>query len=197
MRKLIIFNFLILISCNMKDPISIKEVVSDEIVTIRPDYQTPVTKDSVPITIPVEFEIAINSQDLRNLNLYFVLINNKRLLDDITDYQIYYKENKTKRIFFSLNTDELTAQKKIHIIVKLRTQMISKNDAQTLLKKYKINKSIVNLNFRDTIKLIGYNQFRKENPRIIQGFQKVNDSVVFSMSLKRGERVHIGQKINW
>lgn len=197
MKKLIIIIILALISCNAKEPISVKEIISDERVTIRPDYQRPVTNDSVPITIPVEFEITTNTKNIRNLDLYFILINNKRLLDEITDYQIYFKENKTKRVFFSLNKYELNSQKKFHIIIKLRTQMISKKDAETLLKKYRVNQSFENLKFRDTIKLVAYNKFRKENPEIIKGFQKVRDSLVFSVSLKEGKRVHIRQKINW
>lgn len=197
MKKLVIFIYLTLISCNVKEPISIKQVTSDEIVTIRPDYPKTVTRDSVPITIPLEFEITINTKDFRNLNLYFISINNQRLLDDISDYQTYYKENKMERIFFSLNKDDEGVQEKKHIIIKLRTQMISRKVAQTILKKYNINQSFDNLKFKDTIKLIEYNQFRKDNPQIIKGFQKVNDSIVFSMLLKGGKRIHISQKINW
>ncbi|WP_428229312.1 hypothetical protein [Flavobacterium sp.] len=198
MKKLMIFIFLTLISCNVKEPISIKELISDEIVTIRPDYQkSEIKKDSVPITIPIEFEITANTENLRNLGLYFISINNQRLLDDINDYQTYYKDNKTERIFFALNKDDLVTQKKFHIIIKIRTQMISREVAETILKKYNINKSFENLKFRDTIKLIGYNQFRKDNPDIVEDFRRVSDSIVFSMSLKGGERVHISKKINW
>nr|WP_294932614.1 hypothetical protein [uncultured Flavobacterium sp.] len=75
--------------------------------------------------------------------------------------------------------------------------MISREVAETILKKYNINKSFENLKFRDTIKLTGYNQFRKDNPDIVEDFRRVSDSIVFSMSLKGGERVHISKKINW
>ncbi|SHF95062.1 hypothetical protein [Flavobacterium johnsoniae] len=197
MKKLVTLIFLTFISCNVKEPISVKEIISDEIVTIRPDYPKTVTKDSVPITIPLEFEITSNTKDLRNLKLYFISINNERLLDDISDYQTYYKENKTERIFFSLNKDDLEVNQKNHIIIKLRTQMISRKDAEIILKKYNIKRSFENLKFRDTIKLTGYNQFRKDNPTLIEGFRKVNDSIVFSILLKGGERIHVSQKISW
>lgn len=63
---------LLILSCNTKEPISIKENVSDEMVLIEPGIKNHITNDSVPITIPVEFKITQNISNLQNLNLYFV-----------------------------------------------------------------------------------------------------------------------------
>ncbi|MCV9932751.1 hypothetical protein OIU80_10695 [Flavobacterium sp. LS1R47] len=199
MKKILIYfvTNLLLISCQSKDPILVKQIISNEMVTIKPDYQNLLTKDSVPITIPIEFEITQNSSNLKSFDLYFILINNKRLLDDISDYQVYGIQNKTKSIYFSVDSEQLSSQKTFKIIVKIRRQMISRKDAEELLKKYNINQSLDYLKPKDTIKLTTSNRFRKENSSIINNLNKINDSIVFSVLLEGGKKKAIKEKINW
>lgn len=188
---------LVMFSCNIEEPISVKENVSNQMVLIEPGIKNHITKDSIPITIPIEFKIQQNTPNIIHLDLYFVSINGKRLLKYGIDYETYDKQNPTKPHYFSLDKEELASQRNNNIIVAIKTQMISIKDAELILKKYNINTKIRNLKLKDVIKLVGYDRFRKENPQIIKGFQKVNDSIVFSISLKEGKRVHISQKINW
>lgn len=199
MKKILIYFVinLLLISCQSKDPILVKQIISNEMVTIKPDYQNPLTKDSVPITIPIEFEITQNLSNLKSFDLYFILINNKRLLDDISDYQVYDKQNKTKPIYFSVDSEQLSSQKTFKIIVKIRRQMISRKEAEELLRKYNINQSLDYLKLKDTIKLTTSNRFRKENSSIINNLNKINDSIVFSALLEGGKKKAIKEKINW
>lgn len=95
----------------------------------------------------------------------------------------------------SLDEEELTSQKNNIIIVTVKTQMISREKAVELIKKYNTNKLIENLKINDNIHLIPYNQFRKDNPDIIEDFRRVSDSIVFSISLKGGKRMHVSKKI--
>ncbi|MGN4146244.1 hypothetical protein [Flavobacterium johnsoniae] len=188
---------LTMFSCNIHEPISVKENVSNQIVLIEPGIKNHITKDSIPITIPVEFNIQQNTSNIIHLDLYFVSINGKRLLKYGIDYETYDKQNPTKPHYFSLDKEELESQRNNSIIVAIKTQMISIKDADLILKKYNIDAKIGNLELGDFIKLVGYDRFRKDNPDLIEDFRKVNDSVVFSVSLKGGERAHISQKINW
>ncbi|KAF2079025.1 hypothetical protein DMA14_21300 [Flavobacterium sharifuzzamanii] len=185
------------LSCNIKEPIAIKENISDQMVLIDPGIKNHITKDSVPITIPVEFEIKQTTSNLRQLDLYFVSINGKRLLDYGVDFQTYDKENPTKFSYFSLKENDLGFQKKNNIIVRISTQMVSRAKAVEFIQKYNPNRLLEDINKKGNIQLTTYKQFRKDNPDLIEGFRKVNGSVVFSVSLKGGERAHISQKINW
>jgi hypothetical protein len=51
-------------SCNIEEPISVKENVSNQIVLIEPGIKNHITKDSIPITIPVEFNIQQNTSNI-------------------------------------------------------------------------------------------------------------------------------------
>jgi hypothetical protein len=190
---------IMIISCKTKEPFIVKEIISDEMVTIEPDYQNPITKDSIPITIPVELEIVQNISNLRYLKLFFISINNKRLLDAISDHQIYDKQNNKKRIFFMCDSDELAAQKSFNIIIKIRTQMISKKDVSELLKKYNINQSVEDIKIGSKINLVPYTQFRKENPEIVKELKRTKDILHFSYGIKGVKSPNEGKKvkINW
>ncbi len=75
--------------------------------------------------------------------------------------------------------------------------MISRKDALKLLQKYNINKSVDNLKNNDTIKLIRYDEFRKNNIEIINDFKKINDSIKFKIMRKDGKFFYVNKKINW
>ncbi|WP_121361432.1 hypothetical protein [Flavobacterium johnsoniae] len=191
MKYINILLIFFLASCEPKEPVSVKEIISNEVVTILPNVKNPSIRDSIPLSVPIEFEITINSSNLKTLDL-FCLIDGKRLLDDFLDYQVYDKQNKSKPI----HTLDLSS-KKITIIIKERNHLISKKDALKLLKKYKINQSLDNLKFGDTLKLISSNKFRKENEAMINEFNKVNDSLVFRAILNGGKMILVKKKINW
>lgn len=196
-KKLIcLLIILLLISCKKEESILIKQISTNEMATINLDYQYAETKDSICLTIPIEFEIIQKKSDLKSIHLYYIKINNRRLLDDISDYQVYDKQNKTTPIYFSLNKNQLSSQQIFKIIVKIRTQMISKKDAQEILKKYSINQSIETLKLNDIIKLKSVSEFKKRNKNIIDSFRKINDSIVFVYS-NGEENQSIKKKINW
>ena len=196
--KQLIFTLLIIIlfSCNSRTPIDVKQIDSQETVTILPSLKNPLIKDSLSLSIPIELEIHINSSKVSYITWNYI-VNGKSLYDDTFDYQVYNKQNKTHPIS-NLNANDLSHSGKIiNIILKERNHLISKKDASELLKKYHINKSLDNLKFGDTIKLTTYDKFKKENKEIIKNIAKINDSISFKVT--RGEKYFffLDKKINW
>lgn len=186
----------LLISCQTKEPIEVKQIDSKEMVTILPSLKNPLIKDSLSLSIPIELEIHINSSKVSYITWNYI-VNGKSLYDDTFDYQVYNKQNKTHPIS-NLNANDLSHSGKIiNIILKERNHLISKKDASELLKKYHINKSLDNLKFGDTIKLTTYDKFKKENKEIIKNIAKINDSISFKVT--RGEKYFffLEKKINW
>ncbi|MDR7371008.1 hypothetical protein [Flavobacterium aquidurense] len=184
---------LALVSCKHKEPIAVQQIASNEMVTILPNLKNPQIKDSIPISIPTEFKIMVNSSNLIDLDVFY-LLDGKRLLDDFIDYQVYNKKNKRKPIHTL--KPYLSSDKPINIIIKERNHLISKKDANELLKKYDINLSLNNLKFGDTIKLTTYNKFRIDNKQLINGFNKISDSIIFVVWSKGGKTIY-KKKINW
>jgi len=194
MKKIMFLGALLCLtnSCKKKEPISIEEINSDEIVTITHNEKKIQTGDSVDIHFPKEFKIVMNSDNIIDLSIYYFI--NKRTLMNITDYEISEKINKKPILSFK---SYLSSKKPIDIIIKERNHLISKNEAKELLKKYNINQSLDNLKFGDTIKLIPYNQFRKENNSTINDLKKINDSIFFRVTSNEGKVFTKGEKINW
>jgi len=81
----------ILISCELKDPIEVKQINSKEIVTLLPNKKG----DSIPICLPIEFELTINSSKVRYITWNYFLNNKKPSLNDFFDYHLYDRQNKT------------------------------------------------------------------------------------------------------
>jgi hypothetical protein len=191
---ILIIIFALLISCESKYPIEIKQITSMEFVTIEDNYMDRNTKkDSIRMSIPIEFEIKIKSS-IKYITWIYI-VNNKILDKDYFDYEVYNKESKTKPIrqldFNELSDDSIT------IVLKERNHLISRKDALKLLQKYNINKSVDNLKNNDTIKLIRYDEFRKNNIEIINDFKKNNDSIKFKIMRKDGKFFYVNKKINW
>ncbi|PAM91777.1 hypothetical protein B4N84_23395 [Flavobacterium sp. IR1] len=184
-----------LISCESKAPIEVKQITSKETVVILPNLKNPLVKDSVSISVPIEFEILLNSSKVRYITWNYI-VDGKSLYDDVFDYQVYNKQNKNKFIH-QLNFDLLPKTNKINIILKEKNHLISKNKASELMRKYNINSSLDNLKFGDTIKLATYDKFRQENKNLIDDFNKINDSISFKVT--RGEKyfLFVDKKINW
>ncbi|MBF7091736.1 hypothetical protein IUY40_09295 [Flavobacterium sp. ALJ2] len=186
--------FLFLISCESKEPIEVKQIESKEMVTILPSLKNPSTKDSVVISVPIEFKVTMNSSVDYVVWLYRV--DNKTLWDEVVDFQVYKKQNKTDPIY-QLDFDESSTNKPISIILKERNHLISKKDAQELLKKNNITRSLENLKFGDTIKLTTYDKFRNENKALIYDFEKIKDSIHFKAIRGKKESFYVVKKINW
>jgi len=194
MKKIIVVLYLLYLtaSCSQKEAICVKEIESNEIVTITCNEKRTNSKDSLNIHLPTEFNVKINSKDVIDLNIYFVI--DKRSLMEVLDYEIIDKKNKKSILSFK---HHLLSGKPISIIINERNHLISKNVADLLLKKYNINKSLNNLKFGDTIKLVPYNKFRKENKSMINDLRKIEDSIFFRFTSNKGEVFIKEKKINW
>jgi hypothetical protein len=165
-----------------------------EFVTIEDNYMNRnVIKDSFRITIPTEYEIKINSK-IHDITWYYS-VDHKTLNPNHIDYQVYDKRN-LKREILELNFEK-SFKEKVTIIIKERNHLISKKDAQQLLKKYNIHKSLDSLKSNDTIKLVSYDKFRKENKMFIQELNKISDSIHFTTMKKDGSFFYVNKKINW
>lgn len=183
-----------LVSCKYNEPVIVKQIGSKEIVTIFVNVKNgPDKNDSISITIPSEFEITLDSSKVRSLDLYY-FVNKKLLTDDFLDYQVYNKKNKRKPIY---SIEPYLADNPLNIIIKERNHLISKDDANALLKKYDIKQSVNNLKFGDTIKLIAFNKLLKENKKVLNELNKVNDSIFFRLTTDKGEVLILKRKIQW
>lgn len=187
------FTFLI-ISCREKEPVTIKEIVSNEVVAITFNAKKTFAKDSVSIIIPIELEINLHENSLIFFDIDFFM--NKKYMMIVDDYEIYDTQNKTKSL--SSFKPYLSIKKPFKIIIKERSHLISLFDAKKIQKKYNINQSIDNLKFGDTIQLVPYSQFRKDNPEILNELRRIEDKIRITTSGK-GEDFFYSQdfKINW
>nr|WP_294932612.1 hypothetical protein [uncultured Flavobacterium sp.] len=195
--KILLFFIVLLLSasCEFRDPIIVTQNNSNEMITFEDNYMDrSLIKDSIRMSIPLEFEIKINSSIEYIAWVYRV--NNKTLDKDYFDYEVYNKKNKTKQIR-QLNFDESFNDNVVNVIVKERNHLIAKKDAKKLLKKYNIHKSLDGLKSGDTIKLTTYNKFREENKAIINDFAKINDSINFRVMKNDGNFFYVSKKINW
>lgn len=196
MKQLLCFMlFTVLFSCNSSTPIDVTQIDTHEMVTILPNLKNPLIKDSIVLSTPIEFKIDIKSSKVSYITWNYI-VNGKSLYDDTFDYQVYNKQNKMQPIS-RLDNSDLKNTKTINIILKERNHLVSKKDAEQLLKKYLITKSLDSLKFGDTIKLTTYNKFKKENSKMIMDLRKVNDSIIFKVT--RGEKYffYLDKKINW
>lgn len=196
MKKIILLAFTVcaIYSCRKKESITIKQIISDQIVTITPNLKKIDAKDSVSISIPIELEIKTYDSSLESIDLYYV-INQKNLMQ-ISEFEMFIhndKNNPTNNL-----KSYLSVEKPLRIILREKNHLISKNYARELLKKYNINQSLEDFKLSDTIKLTSYNQFRKENSFILKDLRKVSDTIIIT-TRKKGEEIYKPTKIkiNW
>jgi hypothetical protein len=195
MKYLNLFLLFILFSCK-SDHISVKQISSKEIVTLEDNYRDrKIVKDSFRISIPIEFEILINSSKVKYIT-WNVSIDNKILDKDFYDYDFYINENKLKRIY-QLESNSLSNNKKIMALVKINNYLVSRLEASKLITKYTNNKSLDDLKSNSVIELTTYDKFRIENKSIINQFNKTADSISFKVT--RGEKYFffLDKKIYW
>lgn len=181
----------LLISCESRKTIEVNQIKSKEMVTILPNLKK--IKDSVPICVPLEFEIKINSP-VYYINWFYS--ENNKLLENSFDYLVYNRQNRIKPLS-QLDFDESFSERSTIIILKKRNYLISKKKMWELLKKYNIDKSLDGLKFGDTIKITTYDKFRSQNKYFINDLNKTNDSVKFRGMKKDGKFFYLSKKIIW
>jgi hypothetical protein len=183
----LIFTF----SCNREKKIIIKQNESNEYISIYNNSKS-IEMDSISLDIPIEFTLNINKlSNLKSVIVHY-FFDNKHLYQ-IDDYKIYDK--KSKKIIYAI--EELKKEDfPNQILIRNSNYLVSKKEAENLLRKYKIKKSINDLKLGDTIKLVPYSQFKKENRNIISDLKKIDDSIVFRINAGK-KPVIVKQKINW
>nr|WP_294932607.1 hypothetical protein [uncultured Flavobacterium sp.] len=180
-------------SCNTNEPYSIKEVASEQIVLLSLNHRKSPSKDSLSISIPNEYEITINELSINSFGIDY-LIDNKYLKEG-SEYVIYDKSN--NKSIFSFKP-YLASKKTFAIIIRENNHLISRNDAEELMNKYKIRYSVNDLKFEDTIKLVSYNHFREQNPNFLKKTRKVEDKIRIITSIKGEKKFNSRDyKINW
>lgn len=195
MKYLYLLVYLMLFSCK-SDPINLKQIPSKGMVTLQDNYRDRKSvKDSFRISIPIEFEILINSSKVKYIT-WNINVDNKILDKDIYDYDFYVNENRLKKIY-QLESEFLSNNRKITTLVRINNYLISRFEASKLIKKYSKNKSLDDLKSSSVIELTTYDKFRMENKSIIDEFNKTADSVSFKVT--RGEKYffYLDRKIDW
>lgn len=189
---ILIISVFCIISCAFDKQISIKQNPSDEIVFIYKSFKNS-KSDSINLDFPVEFVLNINElSNFKSFNIHYYSDN--KYLQEIIEYRMYDKESK-KEIYAieELKKENFPNQ----ILIRGGNHLISKKETENLFKKYKIKKSIKDLRFGDTIRLIPYSQFKKDNSNIINDLKKIDDSIVFRINIGKDNPILIKQKINW
>ncbi len=191
-KNIFLFCLIFILSCNERKDIAIKQKESNEVVLMYVKLRNN-KKDSISLDLPIEFSLNINKlSNLRSVMIHYFL--NSRHLYQLDDYNIYDK--KSKKIIYAIQ--ELRKENfPDQILIRGGNNLISKKEAESLFKKYKINKSINNLKFGDTIKLVPYNQFKKENNNIINELKKIDDSIFFRINVGKENPILVKHKINW
>lgn len=183
----LIFTF----SCNREKKIIIKQNESSEYISIYNNSKS-IEKDSISLDVPIEFTLNINKlSNLKSVIIHY-FFDNKHLYQ-IDDYKIYDK--KSKKIIYAI--EELKKEDfPNQILIRNSNYLVSKKEAENLLRKYKIKKSINDLKLGDTLKLVPYSQFKKENRNIINDLKKIDDSIIFRINAGKKPFI-VKQKIDW
>lgn len=181
-----------LLSCESKEIMTIDQVSSDEKVRLYRDVRD-LNNDSINISIPLEYKLTKGQKEIYSFGVIFV--SNKKDLEELKDFRIFNKSN--KKLLYStveLSSDEIPN----HLLITENDIRISKEKAEELLIKYKIHENISKIKELDTINLISYNEFKKDNPSIIKELNKINDSIVFRLRDGKTRKASlVVKKINW
>ncbi|WP_286967705.1 hypothetical protein [Flavobacterium sp. UBA4854] len=184
---------LLITSCKKKESYFLKEVVSNEQVLLILDSKRSQLKDSLLISLPNEYQITINDLNLKYLDIdYFI---NKKYLSMVSEYVVYDKASNKPIFDFK---PYLMSKNTFSIVIRERNHLIAKKDAQELLTKYNKRKFLNNLKNRDTINLISYDKFRKDNIKILKELRRIDDKIRITTSCKGEEFFNSHDfKIRW
>lgn len=185
---------IVILSCiysckNQESSLLFNQGTSSEFVYITPDYYLA-NRDSLKIDIPLEFHIKNNSD--KN----FDYVETKFFLDrkyvSIGDYNNIVKNTGIEQ---DVNW-KLPEGDNIDFISRIKKIYINEEDVKKIFKKYRINKDPEK--FRDSAKLVSYNQFRKDFPNVIKELERVPDFVEI-ITRNREEKMYKSKmyKIKW
>jgi hypothetical protein len=167
----------------------LKEVISNENVSIT--LKETFEETYYNLNIPIEFELNLNNEKIISALPYFEIDNKRGFSGDN-----YYIDKKDKTKMFSLDKySPYNYPTNIYIIDEKRK--ITKDEVIALIKKYNPSKTIKSLQTKnDTIYLISYSKYRKDNPEFLQEMRKLPDSLILSLYIKgKGSKV-VGERIN-
>uniref|UniRef100_UPI0039A43202 hypothetical protein n=1 Tax=Ornithobacterium rhinotracheale TaxID=28251 RepID=UPI0039A43202 len=189
MKKILNIIFISMILINCQKELYIKEIISNnEVAIIRNNNN----EDSLYLIVPLDFDININRSDIRNVQPYFMKDN--KMATSVGDFLVAIRENnKYKYLYGFRELDYKTYPKSITIISK---NSISKNKGRELLEYYNSPKDIEKMNYGDTIFLVPYTQFRKDQPDFLSEMRKSPDSLFLILYKNKGN-IQLREKINW
>ncbi|WP_298119179.1 hypothetical protein [Flavobacterium sp.] len=176
------------ISCTERN--YLKEVISNEKVSIT--LKETFEETYYNLNVPIEFELNLNNEKIISAVPYYENDGRKRFEGDF-----HYIDTKYKTKMFSLDKySPYNYPTNIYIIDEKRK--ITKDEVIALIKKYNPSKTIKSLQTKnDTIYLISYSKYRKDNPEFLQEMRKLPDSLILSLYIKgKGSKV-VGERINW
>lgn len=194
MRKLLIILILVITSCKTQQDIKISELYNNTYVTLSENFRQP-NSDSICLNIPLEFEITVPDDTNK---LRFQLFVDNHYKQYINDYKIKYTKNDIEQILYDgIDFKEIKNPEKIKIKLLIENILISKKNANTLLKKYNEESiNVDNIKKSDSIKLTPYINFRNENIEIMNNVRKKNSILLMSI-IKGNENLSKKYKINW
>lgn len=189
-RKTFIITLFIFVGCQSGKSPYFKEIISTKeiaLTKVRGAFST----DSVTLNIPVEFSLNLDNSDIKSVVAYY--ISDGRQLMQIEDYLVYNSKN--NRVMSVLDNSDNIYPEKMYVLQNIH---ISNNQAELLIKKYNSNASLNNIKTgRDTIKLVTYEKYIKDNPNFIKEMRKKTDSLILSIHFFNGSSKVVGEKIKW
>ena len=194
MKKLLIIFILVIISCKTQQDIKISELYNNTYVTLSENFRQP-NSDSICLNIPLEFEITVPDDTNK---LRFQLFVDNHYKQYINDYTIKYTKNDIEQILYDgIDFKGIKNPEKIKIKLLIENILISKKNANTLLKKYNEESiNVDNIKKRDSIRLTPYINFRNENIEIMNNVRKKNSILLMSI-IKGNVNLSKKYKINW
>lgn len=173
-----------IISCQPQK-LEVKQIISDEPVSIFPHYEDN-HPDSINMKIPTEYLFNVKPKDIGfPPSIYYV--ENGVLQSELSTYRIFNKKSK-KEYFHGFDKDL-----KINFFIVDRTFHLSKIKAQIILDKYKINKKVNDIEMGDSVNVAPYKIVRQDFPWIVERLNKLPDSVAFNFTKDHflGKKVRI------
>jgi hypothetical protein len=171
----------------------IKEVISSKEVAISMRGEYPKNQYLV-LLIPLEFELNLNNSKILRVTDRYSKDNNYMFPGE--DYIFINGDNDKIMYTFDKFTPYNYPKK---LVLLERKNIVSKEQAKELIKQYNPKASLENIKSkRDTIKLISYSQYRKDNPQFLEEMRIIPDTLVLRINKKgKSETVVEKIKINW
>lgn len=181
---------LFLMSCSQKQ--YIKEVISEKEVSIS--IIKTYKETYYNLNVPLEFHLDLNSEKLYHVGHYYIKGNKSMLIGD--DY-LFIDANTNERFFLFDRFEAYNYPTKIYLYD--RQLRLNEEQVLELIKKYNSTATIDKLQTKnDTISLVSYSQYRKDNPKFLEEMRKVPDSLTLVISKSGKKEIIISSvKINW